>query len=170
MVDHIVIMSLDAASLHRMHELRPTWTIGRLTAVPITDLTREQVDFLAVSRRMATPDFIRRAHYRGKEVYVWTINDAPDDVRNGQPRCRQPHHRQARPRPRRARPTREHGPDRPAGRRDRRTLRQTPAAHLSRRGAVVRVPRAVANAAAACNRWEKTCRKTIVELPTGEQL
>lgn len=77
MVDHIVIMSLDAASLRRMHELRPTWTIGRLTAVPITDLTRENVDFLAVSRRMATPEFIRRAHARGKDVYVWTINDAP---------------------------------------------------------------------------------------------
>jgi glycerophosphoryl diester phosphodiesterase len=77
MVDHIVIMSLDAASLRRMRELRPTWTIGRLTAVPITDLTREQVDFLAVSRRMATADFIRRAHNRGKQVYVWTINDAP---------------------------------------------------------------------------------------------
>jgi glycerophosphoryl diester phosphodiesterase len=76
MVDHIVIMSLDAASLRRMHELRPTWTIGRLTAVPITDLTREDVDFLAVSRRMATPEFIRRAHARGKEVFVWTINDA----------------------------------------------------------------------------------------------
>jgi glycerophosphoryl diester phosphodiesterase len=77
MVDHIVVMSLDAASLKKMHELRPTWTIGRLTAVPITDLTREEVDFLAVSRRMATPDFFRRAHRRGKEVYVWTINDAP---------------------------------------------------------------------------------------------
>jgi glycerophosphoryl diester phosphodiesterase len=77
MVDHIVIMSLDAASLKRMHELRPTWTIGRLTAVPITDLTREKVDFLAVSIRMATPEFIRRAHHRGKDVYVWTINDAP---------------------------------------------------------------------------------------------
>lgn len=77
MVDHIVIMSLDAASLARMHELRPRWTIGRLTAVPITDLTREPVDFLAVSRRMATPEFIRRAHHRGKDVYVWTINDAP---------------------------------------------------------------------------------------------
>jgi len=77
MVDHIVIMSLDAASLRHMHELRPTWTIGRLTAVPITDLTREDVDFLAVSRRMATPEFIRRAHARSKDVYVWTINDAP---------------------------------------------------------------------------------------------
>jgi len=26
---------------------------------------------------MATPEFIRRAHRRGKDVYVWTINDAP---------------------------------------------------------------------------------------------
>lgn len=76
MVDHIVIMSLDAASLKRMRELRPTWTIGRLTAVPVTDLTREQVEFLAVSTRMATPEFIRKAHARGKDVYVWTVNDA----------------------------------------------------------------------------------------------
>ena len=26
---------------------------------------------------MATSDFIRRAHARDKDVYVWTINDAP---------------------------------------------------------------------------------------------
>jgi glycerophosphoryl diester phosphodiesterase len=77
MVDHIVIMSLDAASLRRMHLLRPKWTIGRLTAVSVTDLTKQNVDFLAVSIRNATPDFIRRTHARGKQVYVWTVNDAP---------------------------------------------------------------------------------------------
>jgi glycerophosphoryl diester phosphodiesterase len=77
MVDDIVIMSLGAASLRRMRELRPNWIIGRLTAVPVTDLTKQDVDFLAVSIRNATNDFIRRCHRRKKDVYVWTVNDAP---------------------------------------------------------------------------------------------
>ena len=162
MVDHIVIMSLDAASLQRMHELRPTWTIGRLTAVPITDLTRENVDFLAVSRRMATPEFIRRAHARGKDVYVWTINDAPtmfemisrgvDNLITDNPAL--------------ARDVVEQREN--MGPIDRLFVEiaekfgTAAAACLSRRGAVDRLPSRVAN---ACNRREIACRKTIVELP-----
>ena len=41
----------------------------------IGDLTAVDVDFLAVSTRLATGGFIRDAHRRDKEVHVWTVND-----------------------------------------------------------------------------------------------
>ncbi len=46
-----------------------------LSAVALGDLTKVDVDFLAVSTKLATPFFIRAAHKTGKEVYVWTVND-----------------------------------------------------------------------------------------------
>jgi glycerophosphoryl diester phosphodiesterase len=55
--------------------LRPDWRVGLLTAVAAGDLTRSDADFLAVSTKLATPDFIRRAHARDKPVFVWTVND-----------------------------------------------------------------------------------------------
>jgi glycerophosphoryl diester phosphodiesterase len=41
--------------------------VGRLTEV--------DVDFLAVSVGLATSSLLRQAHARGRDVYVWTVND-----------------------------------------------------------------------------------------------
>jgi glycerophosphoryl diester phosphodiesterase len=46
-----------------------------LSAVVLGDLTKMDVDFLAVSSSLATPTLIRSAHKAGREVYVWTVND-----------------------------------------------------------------------------------------------
>ncbi|QDU40107.1 Glycerophosphoryl diester phosphodiesterase [Maioricimonas rarisocia] len=76
MTDQIVIMSLKAAALRKVQALRPDWTVGLLTAVAAGDLTRADADFLAVSTKLATSAFVRRAHSRGKAVHAWTVNDA----------------------------------------------------------------------------------------------
>lgn len=76
MADEVVVMSLEAALIHRVKRLRPEWTVGLLTAVTASDLTRAQADFLAVRASLATRSFVQRAHAQGKDVHAWTLNDA----------------------------------------------------------------------------------------------
>ena len=76
MTDEIVIMSLNYAGIQKVRELRPNWTIGLLSAKAIGNLARLDVDFLAVTSRMATPGFVRRSHAHDKQVFVWTVNDS----------------------------------------------------------------------------------------------
>jgi glycerophosphoryl diester phosphodiesterase len=73
--DQVILMSLSAGMARNMKALRPGWTVGLLTAKAVGDLTKADVDFLAVHVGMASPGFIRRAHRAGKDVYVWTVND-----------------------------------------------------------------------------------------------
>lgn len=76
MTDEVAIMSLKYEGVQKIRALRPDWTIGLLSATAIGNLAALDVDFLAVAQRMATPGFIRRSHEQGKQVFVWTINDA----------------------------------------------------------------------------------------------
>ena len=75
MVPEVVIMSLNQAAIRKVRTLRPSWTIGLLTATALGDLTRVDADFLAVHMGMATSPFVRSAHKVGKDVFVWTVND-----------------------------------------------------------------------------------------------
>jgi len=74
-VDNIVVMSLKYEAVKKVRALRPDWTVGLLTATAVGDLTKLDVDFFAVNTGLATGRFIRRAHARGKDVYIWTVND-----------------------------------------------------------------------------------------------
>jgi len=75
MQDDIMLMSLALTGLRKVSVLRPNWTRGLLNTVSIGDLTRLDLDFLALNAAAATPAMIRRAHERGMRVFVWTIND-----------------------------------------------------------------------------------------------
>jgi glycerophosphoryl diester phosphodiesterase len=75
MESDVVIMSLKAEGIQKVKSLRPSWTVGLLTAVAAGDLTRAKADFLAVNVGLANKSFIRSAHRRGKDVFVWTVND-----------------------------------------------------------------------------------------------
>ncbi len=76
MDNDVVIMSLKKAGIDKFKRLQPDWPAGLLTAKAVGDLSRVEVDFLAVNVGLATPSFIRAVHRRNKQVYVWTVNDA----------------------------------------------------------------------------------------------
>ena len=75
MIDHIVIMSLNYDGVRKTAALRPDWTYGLLNAVAIGDLTRLDVDFLALTASATTVPMIRRSHRRGMKIHAWTIDD-----------------------------------------------------------------------------------------------
>ena len=75
MTSQIVVMSLKYDAIQKVRRLRPDWTIGLLTAKAVGNLARLDADFLAVHAGMATPGFVRSAHAREKDVFVWTVND-----------------------------------------------------------------------------------------------
>ena len=75
MESDIVVMSLEYDGVRKTAALRPAWTYGLLNTVSLGDLTRLDVDFLALSANAASYSMIRRAQGRGMKVYAWTIND-----------------------------------------------------------------------------------------------
>jgi glycerophosphoryl diester phosphodiesterase len=75
MSDSVMIMSLSLDGIRKMQALRPEWTYGLLVAQSAGNLATIDVDFLAVSSRIATTQLMRRAVKAGKPVYVWTVND-----------------------------------------------------------------------------------------------
>ena len=76
MRDDTMIMSLEYAGIQKVRALRPDWKIGLLSARAVGDLTLLDADFLAVSLALARPALVQAAHAAGKELFVWTVNDA----------------------------------------------------------------------------------------------
>jgi glycerophosphoryl diester phosphodiesterase len=75
MAARIVVMSLDYDGIRKTADLRPDWTYGLLNAVAIGDLTKLDVDFLALTAGACSPSMIRRTQGRHMKIYAWTIND-----------------------------------------------------------------------------------------------
>ncbi len=77
MQSEIIIMSLKSDKVQKMKALRPTWKVGLLTSVAMGNLAKAKVDFLAVNVGLASRQFVRSVHDNDKQIYVWTVNDAP---------------------------------------------------------------------------------------------
>jgi glycerophosphoryl diester phosphodiesterase len=75
MESDIMVMSLKIDGLRKVAALRPAWTRGLLNTASIGDLTRLNLNFLALNSVAASATMIHRAHKQGMKVYVWTIND-----------------------------------------------------------------------------------------------
>jgi glycerophosphoryl diester phosphodiesterase len=76
MTPNVVVISLKPEGLKRMRALRPSWKVGLLQSVAVGNIGKLDVDFFAVNATFASRAFVRRAHRSGKEVLVWTVNDA----------------------------------------------------------------------------------------------
>ncbi len=77
MASNVIVMSLKAGAVKKMKSLRPNWKVGQLLSVSAGRLGNSEADFVAVNASYADRRFVRSAHRIGKEVYVWTVNDAP---------------------------------------------------------------------------------------------
>jgi glycerophosphoryl diester phosphodiesterase len=75
MTDQVMFMSLSYDGIQVLHRLRPEWRVGLLSSVALGNLANLDVDFLALNGRAGSRHLIRAAHQRGKEVFVWTVND-----------------------------------------------------------------------------------------------
>jgi glycerophosphoryl diester phosphodiesterase len=73
--DGAVISSLDTGLLREVRQIAPAIKVGVILAIGIGNLHRLDVDFFALSRRLATPAVIREIHATGREVHVWTLDD-----------------------------------------------------------------------------------------------
>ncbi len=76
MAGHVAIISLSVEGIQKMKSIRPGWKTGLLMSVSAGNLRKIDADFLAVNASFASPGFIRSANRAGKEVCVWTVNDA----------------------------------------------------------------------------------------------
>jgi len=76
MTSQVKFMSLSYDGIQTLHRLRPDWKVGLLSSVAVGNLADLDVDFLALNGRAASRHMIRQANKRGKEVMVWTVNDA----------------------------------------------------------------------------------------------
>jgi len=76
MAPQIVVMSLKYNAIEKIRKLRPTWTIGLLTAQAVGNLTKLDADFIAVHTGLVSGGFVRSAHKKDKKVFAWTVNDA----------------------------------------------------------------------------------------------
>lgn len=77
MSGQVKVMSLKMQGVKKMKALRPDWQVGLLMSVSAGNLSEIDADFLAINAGFASRPLIRSAHQSGKEVYVWTVNDAP---------------------------------------------------------------------------------------------
>ncbi len=76
MTSDVMAMSLKVEGVLKMKEIRPDWQVGLLMSVYAGRMEQIAADFLAVNANFADQRLIRTAHKNGKQVYVWTVNDA----------------------------------------------------------------------------------------------
>jgi glycerophosphoryl diester phosphodiesterase len=74
MLDQVVLSSLDASILSQVRQIDPTIRIGFIVAAGIGRLAAVDVDFFALSARLATPGLIRRLAASGRQVHVWGLS------------------------------------------------------------------------------------------------
>jgi len=76
MSSDVMYMSLNLDAVIKMKALDPDCRAGLLMSVLSGKIEDTKADFLAVNAMFVNRSFIQRAHASGKQVYVWTINDA----------------------------------------------------------------------------------------------
>ena len=75
MSKEVATMSLKPEQVTNIKALRPDWKSGILLSQVLGDVSKMNVDFLAVNLAMMHPSFVETTHEAGKKLYVWTADD-----------------------------------------------------------------------------------------------
>ena len=75
MSKEVAVMSLSPDQVKRIKAIRPEWESGILLSKVVGDISKMDVDFLAVNLAMLHPSFIKKTHAVGKKIYIWTADD-----------------------------------------------------------------------------------------------
>jgi glycerophosphoryl diester phosphodiesterase len=76
-----VVTSFSHDALLEARRHNPRLRTGLIVAHALGDVTRLDVEILSVRADWLTDDVLHRAHRRGQEVHVWTVNDERQMVR-----------------------------------------------------------------------------------------
>ncbi len=81
LTQHVLISSFDLACLTRVRQIDPSIRIGVLFDKPLSDsrLASLNAEALHPNWKMVDEQMLQRAHERGQQVNVWTVN-APADM------------------------------------------------------------------------------------------
>ncbi|WP_054027393.1 glycerophosphodiester phosphodiesterase [Bacillus sp. FJAT-28004] len=74
MVQDCYIQSFDRVTLQQIRSLNPDIKIGQILYFALGDLSLLDVDFYTIEQVMLTEQLVERAHKKGREVWVWTVN------------------------------------------------------------------------------------------------
>ncbi|CAM4215206.1 glycerophosphoryl diester phosphodiesterase [Paenibacillus endophyticus] len=74
MIEDCYIQSFDRQTLQQIRSLNPDIKIGQILYFAVGDLSLLDVDFYTIEQVMLTEAFVERAHKKGREVWVWTVN------------------------------------------------------------------------------------------------
>ncbi len=77
--DQCVVSSLKAEAITQFRQANPHIPSGPIVAVSVGNLTKLDADFISAQREVVTRSLLRRLRRRGKQLYVWTVND-PEEM------------------------------------------------------------------------------------------
>lgn len=74
--DHVIVVSFDHDWLSRFHQIAPAVSLGKLYVWAGSLQKAPEADFVDVHwlSVILDPTLVRRAHHRGYQVAVWTVN------------------------------------------------------------------------------------------------
>jgi glycerophosphoryl diester phosphodiesterase len=74
-VERAGVSCFELSPLTSVRREEPRMPVGMILSAVRGDMTRLPVQFLSLNQRLVDGELVRRAHARGLEVHVWTVND-----------------------------------------------------------------------------------------------